>query len=180
MCPTIFIGLILGAVVGFLAYYHEDLQKACVGAFVFGFLGFSLAAVVWVVIGDFSEKLINYGHKKEIVSIENCNDSLSILDEIHYVGLVREEGKEQMSYFIYENFGDKELKSMKIFDSETILIEDVKEDQTPYYIEKYKHSDSSSNNGWYDWGIKYDHIHICYEIHIPKGGLSTEIHTINY
>ena len=180
MSPTIIIGLILGATIGYILGYlmayddNERTRGGIIGAIFGTIIGFIISGLTWIYIGDNANMLIGYDDKVEITYLENPTDTLN---QTYYVGLISDPKGNNMSYFVYEKTDSTGNSVMKIFNSKVILIEDIKKDESPYYIDRYEYTDPDYK--WKKWGLREEYSHITYEIHIPKRSVHPEVYEID-
>jgi hypothetical protein len=171
MSPTIYLTVILAFLISLIVMrlWEGTWEVDDAGKYISpGILtGFIFGCVAWFFIGLVNQpESIQYEKsERQLVALKN-GESMS---GSFFLGSGSFSG--DMKYYGYEDLGNERYKMVK-FPNSSIIIEDVKEGEKPYFVEFRKKADAEGceYKKWMMGPFEMDNF-VGWEIHIPKGSI---------
>lgn len=132
---TIIIFAVIGAVIGVIAVYGDELELAILGALFGGIIGFAIGIIIALAIPSKMETVIDTYYLEALQDNNNVSGSFflgsgSINGEIKYVFYYETDGGYRMEQLSYD-------KTLIKYTNETPKVEFYRQEQTDAFINKF-------------------------------------------
>jgi hypothetical protein len=184
MSPTVLIPTIIGILIGFswvMFIEKDDWSGSLFGGFAGAVIGFFIGGFIWIIIGIAWETPTVEKESSNHRGIVSLKDGKGGPHGVFFLGCGA--FSSGMEYYAYEDLGNKRFRMASFYPSRDIVIEDIREGETPYFVEINEVTDRTSTKWEWRWwmaGPSEDRERfVRWEIHIPPGTILKDTYELD-